>query len=137
MYKHKPETIINSLFENVNKYPEKIALIEDDNKITYQELGQMIRKMSYLFKYKHQLSENDKIAISLKNTIMFCVSIFAVMNIGAVAIPLNNKLRHTEQVKILEKTKPKLFISDSDDLNKEMFHLFQIPVYHENLLKKI
>jgi O-succinylbenzoic acid--CoA ligase len=68
-----------------------IAVIQNNNQITYLELSSIVGKTAH-FLNKKGIKENDITALLSKNSWEFIVSILALWEIGAVPVALNTKL---------------------------------------------
>lgn len=87
--------LANNLERNATFRPNNIALIFQEQKITYQELNQ---KVNAIADHLHQLNikPNEKIALSCPNTPEFVIAYYAIQKIGAVVVPLNVMLKGEE-----------------------------------------
>ena len=76
------------LEESCRRFPDKVALIQDDHRLTY---GQLLRAVNSLGNRLRSegLQKGDKIALLLPNGTEFVISYFAIQKIGAVAVTLN------------------------------------------------
>ena len=86
---------IHQLFEEqVLKTPEKIAVVYDDEQLTYQllneksnQLAQLIRKQ-YKKNKRHDLVPDTMIAFCLNRSIDMVISLFAILKAGAAYVPI-------------------------------------------------
>ena len=70
-------TLYEMLLDSATKFPDKIALIEGNNSITYSELKNKVDKLhAYLFSLG--IEENTKIGLLLHNSFLFVISLYAL-----------------------------------------------------------
>jgi len=76
------------LEESCRRFPDKVALLQDDNRLTYGQLLRAVNSLGNRLK-SAGLQKGDKIALLLPNGTEFVISYFAIQKIGAVAVTLN------------------------------------------------
>ncbi len=83
------------------KRGSKVALLVDDEKITY---GDILEKVDKLAGYLAQkgIQEGDKIALFLRNSPEFIYTVFAASKLGAILVPVNTFLKEEELSYILQ-----------------------------------
>lgn len=95
------------------KYPNNTALIFETSSITYKHLFQRASSLS-----KHLLAQGikprDRVLLFMHNSIDYYIAHFAILQAGAVIVPLNTFLREHELAHILQDAKPAAFIVSSD-----------------------
>ncbi|MEW6380879.1 MAG: AMP-binding protein [bacterium] len=100
-----------------NAYPEKLAIIEDEEKISYQQLWQEIESLSNALKLIG-IRKNTRVAIILPNCKEFIYSFLALLNITAIAVPLKPQMTCWELNGIFKNCTPKALILTPSLLNK-------------------
>ena len=96
---------IHDKFEEISRrFPDKIALLEDD------------RLNSYANRVAHALSqlgvgEDDLVGIYLDASIEYIFAMLGILKAGAIFIPLNTKFPEKRMKSIIDKVKPKFFIT--------------------------
>ncbi|WP_295421060.1 long-chain-fatty-acid--CoA ligase [Sulfurovum sp.] len=95
----------NNFYELISfhakKRKNKVALLVDDEKITYGEIVAAVDKLAG-FLVQKGVKEGDKVALFLRNSPEFIYAIFAVSKIGAILVPVNTFLKEEELTYILE-----------------------------------
>jgi long-chain acyl-CoA synthetase len=76
------------LEESCREFPEHVALIQENKKLTYRELNRAVNSLGHSLR-KAGLHKGDRIAVMLPNCPEFVISYFAIQKIGAVAVTLN------------------------------------------------
>ena len=86
------KTINFFLEDSAAKWPDKVAVIKGDTKLTYEEID---RQSSFLAKLlvESGIKKGDRVGIFLEKNPDQVVSIFAAVKAGAIFVILNNKLK--------------------------------------------
>jgi long-chain acyl-CoA synthetase len=103
----------NCVINGSNLYSDKIAVIFANQAWNYQDLNEITDKIAASF-ISMGVGKGDRIAIHLSNCpeIVFCY--YACFKIGAIAVPLNNRLKAPEIEFILNHCQAKICISQAD-----------------------
>jgi long-chain acyl-CoA synthetase len=100
------------LAQIAQQYPEKIAIICDRSKITYEELSAQVtdfsRGLSSL-----GISPSDCIAVVLPNCTEFVVSFYAAAKLNAIFLPLNHLFKEEELSYYINDSNAKVIITDT------------------------
>ena len=121
VYSDRPLSLGEMLQRTAAQYPDRTALIYDQNSITYGEFSSLANKLSSALQLQHDVQKGDRVAILFTNTIEFCVCFFAVAQIGAICQPLNYRLSPDEMVYQLNDTGASALIFESiymDQINR-------------------
>lgn len=73
--------IINFLENCVKKYPTKIAIIDDDRRLTYQEIYAEMQKFSSSIQF---LNKKNVLSLISENTISFIIAYLGIINTGKI-----------------------------------------------------
>lgn len=118
------------------KYPNNIALIQQDQSLTYKEF--YFRSILFSQKLKASgIKPRDKILIYSENSIAFYIAYFAIWQIGAIAVPVNIFLHTKELSYIIKDSEPVTIIcsnllrSNIEDLVTQNY-LDKIPTIFTN-----
>lgn len=77
--------IVEILFENAEKHPEKLAIIHKQEKVTYKELAQDVKEYAQYFLSKG-IKKGDNVLIFVPMTIELYKILSAIFYIGATAV---------------------------------------------------
>jgi len=102
---------------SARKKPSKPAIIFQGIKYSYQQLKDMVNRLSGAL-VEMGVKQGDRIAILLTNSPEYIVSYFAIARIGGVIVPINNFLKGDEIQYILNDCKVTCFITSKDYLEK-------------------
>ena len=85
--------LIHGYLENsATQYPDKIAVIHDEQRITYAELDTQVDNLTY-YLISAGITQGDRITLLLENSIDYIIAYYATLKAGAVVAPLNPGLK--------------------------------------------
>ena len=87
--------IFEMLQASAERLPDKIALICDDWRLTYAELETGALSLAFHFQ-KLGIKKGDRVALLFPNCNEMALAYFACAAIGAISVPLNNRLTGKE-----------------------------------------
>lgn len=100
------------ILDNVKKKASKTAIFDGEKKLSNLEFKQQVDTVaSYLV--ETGISPRDKVALIMTNCYMYIVNLFAISRIGAVAVPINNFLKHDEYAYILNDSQARLLFASA------------------------
>lgn len=107
---------------NIEKRPEKVALIFKNKEYTFQQLKQEIE--TYEILYKHQgVQKNDRIIILGKNSDVFIIQVFVCLKLGAIFVPIAENTQDYKLQYILENSNSKyIFHVCENKLLKNLYY---------------
>src|SRR5262245_50286487 len=122
-------SFLNFFFENVKKFPNKVALEFIDpplQRVTYAELDELIDQTAgYLQSLGVQ--PGDRVAIQLSKSLEFILIHLATIRLGAISLPLNLAYPPDELKYFLEDSAAKLFFALESNKDKTQSILSQLP----------
>jgi long-chain acyl-CoA synthetase len=77
------------------RLPDKVALIEGDQTLTYAQTWARVLALAARLQ-EMGVGPGDRVALLFPNCVEFCLSYFAALCLGAVVVPLNNRLAPKE-----------------------------------------
>ena len=83
-----PYLVHHFLENSASRYPDKIALIYGDQRLTYQQINQLSNQLASSLidvGIKHQ----DRVVIFLDNSVEAVISLFGILKAGAIFVMLN------------------------------------------------
>ncbi|MDP6658089.1 MAG: long-chain-fatty-acid--CoA ligase [Nitrospinaceae bacterium] len=91
------------------RLPDKIALIENENELTFAQALSRVEAFSTRLA-ERGVTKGDRVALLFPNCIEFCIAYFAVVRLGAIAVPLNNRLATKEFTYIINDAGPSTLV---------------------------
>ncbi|MFN6487001.1 MULTISPECIES: non-ribosomal peptide synthetase [unclassified Nostoc] len=88
----KNQTLVSLFEEQVAKTPDNIAVVFEDQSLSYQELNQKANQLAhYLLELKkeQQLPDNPLIAICVERSQSMLIGIFAILKAGGAYVPID------------------------------------------------
>lgn len=104
--------LVQFLEQRAGDFSKAIAIIEEQEKVTYAQLWQRVDRLAKAF-LELGIKEGDRIAICLPNCQEYIYSFFACLKINAIAVPLKQTITSYELKTILKDCRPSLFITDN------------------------
>jgi long-chain acyl-CoA synthetase len=95
-----------------NRVPNNIALLYQQQAITYRQLYAMAVKLSKKLQ-SMGIKPRDRVITMIENSPEYYVAYFAALQLGAVIAPLNTFLKEREAAHIVENAQPSLIIVSS------------------------
>ncbi|MFZ1984133.1 MAG: class I adenylate-forming enzyme family protein, partial [Desulfatitalea sp.] len=101
----RPMLIHHFLENSAIRYPDKIAVLHDSHRVTYQHINQ---KATSLAQHLHAngIVKGDRIALLIENNIDYVIAYYAILKTGAVAAPLNPGLKADGLQQLLNDLEP-------------------------------
>ena len=81
-------TLIGNLFESVKKFPNKLAIADYKDELSYLELWHSIEATSQKLT-AIGIKPKERLVFSIDNRVEFIILHFSIIKIGAVSIPLD------------------------------------------------
>ncbi|MBI5345706.1 MAG: amino acid adenylation domain-containing protein [Chlamydiae bacterium] len=109
---------VKELFEEiVEKYPDKIALIFKDQKLTYRNLNEIANQFA---RYLQDIgvSKQEFVGISMDKSIDFIIGILAILKVGGIYVPIDANYPDERKQFIIHDGKIKVLIIQENFLNK-------------------
>lgn len=76
--------------------PGRMAIITEEEQITYKELHEKITDAAAFLKQSFEVEKGDRVAILSQNRLEYLVLIFAIAKLEAIVVPLNIRLTANE-----------------------------------------
>ena len=110
----KNDSILDMLIKQASLNPEKIAIVDDVNEITYDELFSKAAAVSDQLK-KYNICHGDKIAILIEPDYRLLVIIIAIFMVSGCYVPIDFYYPADHIYSILNDSNSVLFITDKAD----------------------
>lgn len=114
---NKMETLHGEFYENTLKYPERIALIYENEKVSYKMLRlYALRAANYM--WQRGVRKNDRVVVILPRGIGQVAALLGILAIGAAYVPIAIKQPSARREKIIENVKPAFVLQDETFLEE-------------------
>jgi len=101
----------NFLKNSATKYPDKIAVIHQKDRLSYKELNDLSDVFAAIL-MDRGVKKGDRVAVFLNNSCEYLIAYFAILKSGAVITALNTRFVCRELGSIINDCSPKIIISD-------------------------
>lgn len=108
----------------VTYYSEKIAVIENETRLTYRQFQERVNRLSNLL-ISMGVQKGDRVAYLAPNTLQMLEGFYGVMQIGAIMVPFNTRLIPSDYAYMINHSGAKVVMVDA-----ELAHLVE-PVKDE------
>jgi long-chain acyl-CoA synthetase len=106
--------LVSAFAASTSKQPEKQALFWGETHFTYRDLWENSARISGELQQRFGVKSGDRVGLWLRNCPEFISSLFAVLQCGAVVVPINNFLKPDEVNYILGDAGIDVLVTDSE-----------------------
>lgn len=115
------ESLVQVIFENSVRHPDKIALIFEKNKLTYEELANKILLFAHSLKDR-KIKKGSRIIIETSDLISFFCAYLGCHLAGCIAVPIEKDISVYKLHDIIKSVKPVLvFIKNNGENFSDYF----------------
>ncbi len=105
------EYSLSKNFDNsVEQFQDKTAILSGSTSLTYAELSEKVKKVAYCIS-SLGIEKGDRVAIILDNGPEFATVFFALAYIGAVAVPLDQRMTEKDVANIMSDSGAKILLT--------------------------
>lgn len=124
----KDKTIVDLFEEQVNKTPDNIAVVFEDQKLTYRELNEKANQLArYLI--TNGAAKGDIIGVFMPKGLNLIISIFSILKCGATYMPMCIEYPKDRLEYMITNSSSKIVISESDS---NFYSCININIKHVN-----
>jgi len=105
-----PTLIHHFLEHSARHWPDKIALIHEDVRASYQQINSQANQLA-VFLIDQGVFPGDRVVLLLENSLEYVVSYYAVLKAGAVAVPINTELKRDGLLPLLKELEPRCLVT--------------------------
>lgn len=106
-------TPIETLSQHADARPNDVALIAGADIWTYDRLADNAERLADGLT-KRGLRRGDRVALHMANRPELIVAYYACLRIGAIAAPLNTRLKTPELIALMGRLQPSVYLGDAD-----------------------
>lgn len=106
----KSKTVVDFFEEQVKKTPDNVALVFQEQTLTYKQLNEKVNSLAYYLR-KHEISSNCIVGVMLNRSFEMMVSILAVLKAGAAYIPIDPEYPEERISYMLSNSKSPILLS--------------------------
>ncbi len=109
------KTIVDLFEEQVEKTPDNIAVVFDNNKLTYRELNEKANIVANYLLVNHNIEQNDLVGIFLYRSERMIIALLGILKSGAAYVPIEVDYPEERQKYIIQDSNPQLIISEDNN----------------------
>jgi crotonobetaine/carnitine-CoA ligase len=106
-------TIPQHLRAAVEEAPEKVWLLTPDAELTYADALHRVERAAAALRALG-IEPDDRVIVTARNSADYLLSWFALMEVGAIQVPINPAGTDAERQGLVEQVRPKLVIDDAN-----------------------
>lgn len=106
-------TPIKILYDRAASNQNDIAFIAAGDKWTFERFAEEVRRVAHGLAARG-VQKGDRIALHLPNCPELAVAAYACFHLGAIAVPLNNRLKGAELKAMLQRLEPTLYVGHAE-----------------------
>ena len=110
-YADRPAGLPALLARAVERAPDREAVVDPHERLTWRDLRERARRLATGLA-RLGVRPGDRVATLLPNGTPLCVAAFATLELGALVVPLNTKLRRDELRFLLADAAPRALVAD-------------------------
>jgi non-ribosomal peptide synthetase component F len=123
---HRTKNIYGEIIEKVIEHPQKLAIILDEQSLTYAEVMHYVQQLSVVLVEKYDVMQDRVICLCVERSVEMVISILAILTCGACYCPLNSNdpelrlyslIKSTQAYCILVHSRTYIQFQDLDDQN--------------------
>jgi long-chain acyl-CoA synthetase len=117
--------LVNHFLEHsAERFPEKTAIIHQNQRVTYQQLDSMANRLANAL-LDIGVQRGDRVAVFMDNSVEAVISIFAVLKAGAAFMVINHTTKEEKLNYIMNNSKANVILAQ--DRRVEVVHLVNSP----------
>ncbi len=113
IFKNRPKSLVEMLENTVKNHADDVGFIRDDLRLTFGAFNAIVNRIAARLQ-KVGVEKGDCVAILMGIEIEFPLSFFALMKLGALAVPLNTRFKGEELAYEINDSESKVLIVDEE-----------------------
>ncbi|SEA79035.1 Acyl-CoA synthetase (AMP-forming)/AMP-acid ligase II [Thalassobacillus cyri] len=114
VFEDRPSTIMEAFEKTVQNYPEREAIVWNNQRITYLELQKQVHQLASWMTEYGSIKKNDRVALLLGNRPEFIQMFLACAYLGVIVVPLNVRSSKKELLNMIEKAGASMLCAEGD-----------------------
>ena len=106
----RPTLIHHFLETSAARFPDKVAIIQDNTRATYAEINAKANNLAHWL-LSRGLCRSDRVVILMENSVAYVVAYYGILKAGAVAVPMSTGLKPDGLDPLLAELEPAAIIS--------------------------
>ncbi len=115
----RDKTVVDLFEEQVEKTPNNIAVVFEDEQITYSELNERVNALAHKLR-KMGVKPDDFVAIIAQRSIEMIVGIYGILKAGGAYVPIDKTSPEERIMFMLEDCKPKVVLVYKEEVKTKI-----------------
>lgn len=124
----EPRCIHEMIMERSQVHPNKVAVVFDDNQLTYKELVDKAMNVAYTLRETYGVREGDVVVQCLERSLEMVIGMIGILMAGAVYCPVHPDETEHRIESIIKNTNAKVIISGK--LETRLFSISKYLIFH-------
>ena len=103
-------SIRDAWYQNLEKFPRKVAVVDGERRLTYAECDLLTDRLRRELAQRFSFRPGDRAAIAARNCLEYFLTYWAVVKSGGIAVPVNVRLGAEELHHVLARSEPVVLI---------------------------
>jgi long-chain acyl-CoA synthetase len=114
LYKNRPSGIDQALKQTTRMFPQNESVVDGRKRLTYQVLAELVGRVASALIDKFEVKPKERVAFLMGNHHRWPLTFLALARIGAISVPLNNRLKGPEIAYQLKDSQSRILITDQE-----------------------
>ena len=110
--------LYETLEASEKRFPDKPAVIDDKETVSYRELKRRVDTVAYVLKNRYHIQKQQQIAVVMANSADTVAVFYAAIKLGCIVLLINTKFREAEIENYLRNVDARVIFSDPRWLDK-------------------
>lgn len=113
--------ILRLFDKQVISNPEKVAIIEGEEKYTYRQIEQEVNQLAQHLQTKYQIVPGELVGVLGERSTSFIIGLLAVLKIGGAFVPIDNGLSKEEKSHIFDNSQISVLLATNNSQDVASF----------------
>ena len=127
----RDKTVVELFEEQVERTPKRVAVVYEDEEITYKELNRKVNQLAYKLR-ELGVRPDEKVAIITQRSIEMIIGIYGIIKAGGAYVPIDPDYPYERIKYMLEDCQPKAILVGKAEVPVEM-NIPVIDLFDENV----
>jgi len=114
-----PTTLHQLFIEQVNRTPDKTAIMSEDKSITYRELHEKSNQVA-AYLQEQGIQQNDFVGVMVQRSVETIINTIGILKAGAAYVPIDSEYPEERRQYILENSNCKMVLNPQDYVEKNI-----------------
>ncbi|MFH0843957.1 MAG: class I adenylate-forming enzyme family protein [Pseudomonadota bacterium] len=118
VYKNRPPNLNEAFRRTIERCPDREAIVSGEVRLTYTQFEEKVDRLASALSERLGIQPGDRVSFLMGNHWRWPLTFMAISRVGAISVPLNNRLQGPELVFQLNNSQSRLLILDEAFLER-------------------